>query len=150
MEKINRALCGVEDNAEAIRALKTTMASADDLRALKTSVASVDDVKALEVKLESLESALKSNKITYQVGEYKTVNGKSNSSFGTYRIDGPTIFVIAPGDISTRELYFADKVVMTASGTLIFTVSSGVGEIRLCANATAPRMLVIGEATRIN
>lgn len=138
MDKINRALYGVEDNAEAIRALRMSMQGVE---------ARVQDVAS---ELEQVkDGAQNKTEILCVNGKYKYVGNKTYSTFGKFRIDGRTILVLAPGDITGHIINFNGTEVFNGIGTLVYVLESGEGELFISPSATSPRVLLIGEATKI-
>ena len=134
MDKTSRALIGVEDNAEDIRALKARMQeNADALN---------DRIESVEVKLEKI-------KIIYKTGQSKPLGTNTYTSFGKYRIDGPTIFVILMGDTNRRETRFGDDSICSAVGSTAFKLDSGEGDIRIYPLGASARLLVVGDAVQI-
>ena len=136
MEKTNRALIGVEDNAEAIRGLR---ARVED---------SAQAISAIKLRLESAEGEGSKLKVAHEIGQYKVLSSKAHSVFGTYKINGPTVFIIATGDTSTHQLYFNNNMVLNSIGPLMCELESGEGELRLYPSASLPRAVIIGDATK--
>lgn len=166
MDKTSRALIGVEDNAEEIRALKIRMEDnknalesrlEEDIGALKGDLEEgIDELKSsveenideLSVRVENVESGLDKLKILQVFGQNKTYDSKSGMSFGTYRIYGPTIFIMGSLRTVTHEVYFGDQKIYSGVGLFVSTVDSGEGELRVFPPIPAGSAFVIGAMTK--
>lgn len=165
MEKINRALLGVDDNARAIRELASRIGElaprvnelasqvgelAPQVNELASQVGELASlISELSSRVSDTETAIKAFNIVMASGTVKEYNGEHITTFGKFKVNGPTV-VIAIGRFSVfYTLELGGEFVASNYGTVIGYCESGEGELRFLRAAVDASVIFIGNVEKI-
>lgn len=162
MDKTNRALIGMEDNARAISELtaliKNLRARADDnalslqelsktVKTIKTAVDSnAQDISDI---VDFLNSMSPTAEIGFLVVTGGLVSGQNKSTFGTFKINGPTVVLATTRTGNPPPLMFGDTTVCSSILPMIGTLEQGENELYFKTMVTLPRALLIGDFEQV-